>query len=187
MASHSGVYCQNMSGNIYIYQGTSPATLNQGTSPTTQNQGTSPATQNRGTNAATQHQGTNAAKRKRGQQGTSKQNKAKQARKTDVKICYWQDSCRRWKCHFVHLPSRLLSGKKKPYKLCYHFPTAECKREDCQYVHWVEGMAVLPVDQEDRADDNGTISSQSFTSRGVGQRAEDSASDTMHSPRYIDN
>ena len=50
-----------------------------------------------------------------------------------------------------------------------------------------EGMAVLPVDQEDRADDNGTISSQSFTSRGVGQRAEDSASDTMHSPRYIDN
>ena len=93
MTSHSGAYCQSMSENIYIFQGGSNVTL------------------------------------KRALQGSFKQKRVpKQARKLDtlakavtIKICYWQDSCNRTECRFMHLPARFLAGKQKPYKLCFNF------------------------------------------------------------------
>ena len=67
-------------------------------------------------------QSSDSATWKRALQNFSKQNKAKQACKSgtqsaDRKICHYQDSCNRPECHFVHLPSRYLSEKKKPYKV----------------------------------------------------------------------
>ena len=143
MASHSGAFCHNMSENIYIFQEESNATRKRAL------------------------QGLNSFKQKRA---------PKQPRKSDtqaraVRICYWQDSCNRTECHFVHLPARFLAGKKKPYKLCYDFPKAQCEREHCQYVHWAEGMEILPgqADQADNGTENGTIPSLNFKSRGIGQ------------------
>ena len=90
----------------------------------------------------------------------------------------------------LHAFAFSLSRQNKPYNLCYYFLTAQCKHEDCQYVYWVEGMEVLP-DQEDWADDNGTenvtIPSQTFKSCGIGQKGDDSMSHTMHPRKQINS
>ena len=37
-----------------------------------------------------------------------------QAKGVRIKMCYWQDSCNRTECRFMHLPARFLGGRRKP-------------------------------------------------------------------------
>ena len=68
---------------------------------------------------------------------------------------------------------------------CYDFPKAQCEREHCQYVHWAEGMEILPgqADWADIGTENGTIPSLNFKSCGIGQLGDDSASNITDSRR----
>ena len=113
MSTHSGAVCNNMYGNIIIYQGEGSS---KGRKRSHQEALQKP-----------ENNSTNHAK---------KPKKEKQTKKdpTAPRICYWQDSCNRQSCRFEHLPQEFLADKRKPYSLCYYYP--KCTRDPCPFVHW---------------------------------------------------
>lgn len=50
------------------------------------------------------------------------------------KLCCWQASCTREKCRFLHVEEEVLQGCRKPYKLCWDYPS--CYRIHCPFVHY---------------------------------------------------